>query len=156
MPFKATFDTRKISLGSTSNKQLKLPLVSSQFTPIKVEWGDGIIEDITIYNDPRLTHTYQKEGEYSVIITGSSFGLGFSNSGDRLKLLSIEDWGGLQLMIAGFQGCENLNLNRVIGTPENKIKNLISVFKGCRSLTQISSINTVSYTHLTLPTNREV
>lgn len=140
-PFSSIWDTTKISAGSSNERQVKLPVVSSYFQSMTVDWGDGTVDNILTYNDSKLLHTYEKAGVYEITITGKSFGLSFNNGGDKLKIQSFNSWGGLELMIGGFHGCNNLNLSKVEGVPDNKIRNLKGLFTDCTSLSTINNIH---------------
>lgn len=131
-PFKATFDTRATSEGSSQDDQIRLPIVSSEFKPFSIDWGDGSpLQSITTYDAKELTHTYRVKGEYEITIIGSSFGLSFAGKGDRNKIKNLINWGSLRLMISGFQGCENLILENVEDVPSGELKNLRGLFIGC-------------------------
>lgn len=139
-PLVTLWDTTNISEGSTQENQIKLPITSALFTPFTVEWGDGTSDNILSYNDIKLTHTYDSAGLYEVVITGDSLGFSFAGGGDRLKILEISDWGGLQLMINGFQGCEHIDLTKTTGSPKN-LRNLRSVFRGCSNISYINDLD---------------
>lgn len=140
-PFSSTWDTRNISFGSSNENQVKLPITSANFKQIVVDWGDGKVDKVSTYNDPNLLHTYSKSGVYTISIEGLSFGFAFGNSGDKHKLLSFTDWGGLQLFIGAFHGCENLELSGVTSAPENKINNLRTSFSDCTALKSINNVH---------------
>lgn len=140
-PFTSKWDTRNTSKGSSNENQIRLPIVSSLFKPFTVDWGDGSQDSISRYDAPELLHTYQKSGVYIISLSGESFGFGFSGVGDRLKILSLSDWGGYNIFISGFQGCENLTLEDVTGVPENEIISMRSLFKECTSIERINGIS---------------
>src|SRR5690606_32306956 len=60
-----------------------------------------------------ITHDYGTPGIYTVAIRGDFPKIRFENSGDRQKILSIEQWGDIAWtsMWKSFQGCSNLELN---------------------------------------------
>jgi surface protein len=107
--FEFTINTANLSTGSTANNQFKLPLTTSTGLNCKVSWGDGTTSDITSHTAPAVTHTYPSIGTYTIKITGSLLGWQFNNGGDRLKMLNVSQWSGLNISTnRGFFGCTNL------------------------------------------------
>jgi surface protein len=108
-PFRFTINTNNTSSGSTASNQFKLPLVSSLPLDAKVSWGDGTSNTITTWNQAEVTHTYATAGVYDIKITGDLSGWQFAGGGDRLKMLNVSQWAGLNISVAqGFRGCGNL------------------------------------------------
>jgi surface protein len=91
--FRATFKTDNLSTGSSTNVQVKLPLINGGTYNMKVYWGDGSSDLITAYNQAAVTHTYGAIGSYDVSIAGTCRGFKFNATGDRLKILNIKAWG---------------------------------------------------------------
>ena len=147
--FVSTWDTTKISTGSSGNNQIKLPLpnLSGSIYKFTVDWGDNTSNIITSYNQAEITHTYTIEGLYTLKITGVCVGFGFNNQEDKLKLKNISSWGCLQFITSQsfgtFYGCSNLVLSTVTDTPDlSKTNNqLTSLFRGCSSLADINNSN---------------
>ncbi len=107
--FEFTINTANLSTGSTTDTQFKLPLTTSTGLDCLVEWGDGSSDIITNHLAPEVTHTYASSGVYTVKITGSLLGWQFNNTGDRLKMLDVIKWSGLNISTDnGFYGCTNL------------------------------------------------
>jgi surface protein len=108
--FLSHWDTTKTSTGSSNSDQIHLPLVSSGTYDFVVQWGDGNNDHITVWNQAETTHTYASGGAYDLIITGTCTGWRFNNTGDRLKILNISQWGTFKFGNTGayFYGCENL------------------------------------------------
>jgi surface protein len=112
------WDTTKTSVGSSTDHQIKIPVENGGTYDCVVFWGDGSSDSITTWNDVAWTHTYANTGIYRIKIKGQFEGFRFNNTGDRLKLLSIEN-GGKFFKLGDnngyFNGCENLtktdNLN---------------------------------------------
>ena len=104
--FKITIDTTKV--GSSSNTFV-LPLQNGA-TSMTVFWGDGNNDVITAYNQAELTHVYSASGTYQVTLSGSFSGIKFNNTGDKLKLSSIDNWGTnvWGSMNRAFFGCSNM------------------------------------------------
>lgn len=160
MDFISTWKTDNISTGSTDTNQIKLPLSVNGVYNFTVYWGDGTSNLITTYNQAETTHTYAAIGTYQIKIVGSIRGFTFSNTGDRLKILSIQNWGKLQFTTASttvgaFFGCANLTLTDVKDVPDlpgSHALCLESMLRGCTSLTTIKNLdkwNIINQTNMT-------
>ena len=122
---------------------MKLPLISDGNYNFIVDWGDGIHDHITIWNQPEVSHTYASEGVYTLKISGILFGWSFDNGGDRLKLLEIKQWGNLRLGNVGsyFYGCSNLNITTSDILDLTGTTTLYQAFKGCSTLDGVKGMN---------------
>ena len=109
--FNSTWNTTKISTGSTNDTSIKLPLEVGGTYDFTVWWGDGNSDYITVWDQANVTHNYSSSGEYDVVIDGTIHGFRFNNVGDRLKLLDISNWGNLRVGNNNgyFYGCANFN-----------------------------------------------
>lgn len=147
LPFISTWKTDNVSTGSSTASQVKLPLIYGGTYAFNVDWGDGTSSYITSYNQAETLHNYASSGTYTITITGTCKGWCFdiTTTGDRLKILSISSWGGLNLGTNQgryFYGCTNLNLSGVsdvlnlAGTTS-----LDNCFAFCTSLTTVNKIN---------------
>tara|TARA_R110000822_G_scaffold60588_6_gene150781 strand:+ start:1619 stop:2461 length:843 start_codon:yes stop_codon:yes gene_type:complete len=87
--FKMTVDTTQT--GSASDTFV-LPLHNGT-TSMTVSWGDGNSDVITAWNQAELTHVYASSGTYQVSCDGSFAGLKQVAASDRLKIMSIDNWG---------------------------------------------------------------
>lgn len=143
--FVSTWQTDNTSSGSSTTTQIKLPLISAGTYNMTVDWGDGNFDTITTWNQAQVTHTYSSIGTYQIKIKGICTGWQFNNTGDRLKILSVQQWGKLKLGTnqgSYFYGCANLNLSAV-----EDVLNLIGVtsfanaFSGATSLTTVNRMN---------------
>jgi surface protein len=141
--FISVWDTSRNSIGSSNVNQVKLPLASNGNYGFTVYWGDGKSDSISSYSDTAATHTYSTSGEYSLIITGTLKGFSFDNSGDRLKLIEIKQWGCLKLGDNGayFSGCENLTISASDALDRTETKVMKNAFHGCSSIAAIPSLN---------------
>ena len=72
-----------------------------------VDWGDSTSDTAQTANAP---HTYTASGTYTVTITGSFPRIYFNNSGDKDKIIEVNQWGTQQWtsMESAFYGCTNL------------------------------------------------
>ena len=108
----STWVTTNTSTGSSNSDQVKLPLDSAGTYDFTVYWGDGSNDTITTWDQSETTHTYASSGTYEVHITGTATGFRFNDTGDKLKITGISQWGDLNLGNAGyyFQGCSNFGI----------------------------------------------
>jgi len=158
VPFISTWKTDNTSTGSSNSNQVRLPLMPNGSYNFYVNWGDGTVSSIAAWNQPEATHTYAAIGTYTITITGYINGWSFAAispatgaTGDRLKLLTITQWGCLQfnsiitdpLVNAGaFYNCTNLTLLTVSDTPNfNGSPSTFNFFRGCTALTLINNVN---------------
>lgn len=144
LPFISTWRTTNTSVGSTALNQVKLPLISAGTYNFVVNWGDGNSDTITTWNQAQTTHTYTSSGDYTITITGNCRGWQFANTGDRLKILTISQWGILTFTVSNspntgaFQGCSNLNVTAT-DTPVFLSGGQQGFFRACASLVGNSS-----------------
>jgi hypothetical protein len=80
-----------------------------------------------------VTHTYETTGVKTVKIRGVFPGIKFNNLGDKLKILSIEQWGNSQLrsVDAAYYGCTNLVGNYTDVPNTTLCTNFQSMFRDC-------------------------
>ncbi|MEQ6121800.1 fibronectin type III domain-containing protein [Reichenbachiella sp. MALMAid0571] len=141
-PFISTWKTD--NAGTSGNTQIKLPLESSGTYNFSVDWGDGNSDVITAWNQTETTHTYATSGTYTVSIAGTINGWRFNNTGDKLKITNISQWGSLLLGNNGgyFYGCSNLDLTATDTLDTSSITNFSSAWNYCKSLTAFPLIDT--------------
>ena len=151
LPFISTWKTDNLSTGSSTDTQVKLPLVATGTYKFTVNWGDGNSDAITTWNQAQVTHTYAAIGTYTITITGFIKGWSFGpetpvppSTGDRLKLLTITQFGCLKFTDApfAFHGCYNLTLTGVTDIPNFRgITDAHGFFRLCNSITTIPNVN---------------
>lgn len=146
---RSTWDTTKTSVGSSNSDQIKLPLESTGTYNFEVFWGDGTSDVITAWDQAEVTHTYASSGVKKIEIKGQLEGFRFNNTGDRLKLISIEN-GGNEFRLGEngdyFSSCGNLT-SVCINTDEQL--NFSNMFKYCYLLTHVSRMNTENAVNFT-------
>lgn len=134
--FTFTVNTANTSTGSTAADHFKLPLFNGGVYDFNVDWGDGSNDDITAYNDAAADHAYASAGTYTVKITGTITGWKFNNTGDRLKILDVSEWGPLTISSnVAFYNCTNLTSSASDGPKlAAGITDIQHTFDGCVSL----------------------
>jgi uncharacterized delta-60 repeat protein len=131
------FTINTANSGSASDTFI-LPTTGSGYN-FTVEWGDNTSDS---YNGTpgNITHVYSTPGIKQINISGIFPRIYFNNAGDRMKIISIEQWGenNFSTMQNAFKGCGNL-----ISLPLDPIKGPIyndafrECFRLCISLTRI-------------------
>ena len=107
-------NTSQTGLGSSNNKQFQIPLTNNGNVNIRVDWGDGQVDFITSYDDPKKLHTYSDFGIYTISISGTLQGWRFGGTGDIFKMLELLSWGSGVFDINTdytFYGCANFIAN---------------------------------------------
>ncbi|WP_163411588.1 BspA family leucine-rich repeat surface protein, partial [Flavobacterium ajazii] len=107
-PFVTTWKTD--NAGSSNSTSITIP-TNNIYGPYNydVDWNnDGVFEQTGITGN--VTHDYGTAGTYTVAIRGTFPSIYINNTGDKLKLLEINQWGSgtWNSMDAAFYGCENM------------------------------------------------
>lgn len=138
-----TIDTENTGTGSSNSDQFQLPTVAATGVPFTVFWGDGSSDVITTWNQAETLHTYSSAGEYTVYIVADFINLAFQDSGDKLKHLTVEQWGNFKFSNGNpnpFFGCSNftdINASDIPGIPGST---LFRAFRDCSSLNNWGTI----------------
>lgn len=132
--FVFTIDT---SLGDGSS--FTLPLWSGFNYDMEVFWDDGSKSTITAYNDADITHSYAEHGIYQIRVRGTCEAWYFNNTGDKLKIISVDNWGktDFKALSGAFYGCSNLKTipyGPISGNLTDVINGFASTFQNCPNL----------------------
>jgi surface protein len=128
----------------TAGETITLPYEAAGTYSGTIDWGDSTTS-VNSYDN--RTHTYVGAGTYTISITGVTTGFRFNNTGSKLNIRTITNWGTLKLgnNNAYFQGCTNLTLSTVVGTLDfSGTTDLSNMFNSCSSLTTVNGINSWS------------
>ena len=112
--FKLTFDTSITDTWTSNNRQVRLELndgYPGYFDyDFSIDWGDDQFDN-NVTN--AITHTYLTPGIYTVTIIGTYPAHYYSYFSDRIKLISIDQWGTQQWksMEDAFYYCSNMEYN---------------------------------------------
>jgi len=139
--FRSSWKTDNTSTGSSSSTQIKIPVFNGGTYNCHIDWGDGSSSDITTWDDPSWTHTYSSSGTYNIVITGLSFvGFRFAATGDRLKILTVSEWGPFNPGNNGaiFTNAANLKVTATDSPYLDGVTTLQAFFVGCSSLDSIN------------------
>ena len=130
----------------SNNYTLTIPFFNTTGYNCTINWKDGsALSTITTYNDADRVHIYAIAGTYQVEFSGVVKGIYFNNSGNKLQLTKIIQWGnvGMTSTARAFYGCSNLS---DIGDFENLPVTSIGIyaFRNCTSLTSVTIPNSVT------------
>ena len=136
------------TISSTST--FTLPTNGSGYDAV-IDWGDGAIE--TLIGTPgNVTHTYSTSTVRTITISGIFPTIYFNNSGDKLKITDIIQWGDIvwEDFTNSFYGCSNLTV--VTATDLPILTNVTStsfMFYGCLNLVYNSTLNSWDVSNVT-------
>ena len=127
--------------GSSNSTSITIPayLDVAVHYDYQVDWnGDGDFNDAdeNIHYSGSATHDYGSAGTYTVKIKGIFPRIYFNNSGDKDKILSIEQWGtnAWTSMQLSFWGASNLIINANDMPDLSAVVDLSSMFYGASNL----------------------
>ncbi len=129
IPFITTWKTD--NNGISNDDQIIIPTIGGGYS-YDVNWGDG---NVSTGQTGDAIHSYASPGVYQVSITGEFPRIYFNNSGDKEKILSIDQWGNnvWSSMLNAFRGCNNL-LGNFIDTPNlSQVNNMSYMFYDAQS-----------------------
>ncbi|RLA08329.1 MAG: hypothetical protein DRQ51_02545, partial [Gammaproteobacteria bacterium] len=146
--FVASNDFTTYWYTTSASESITIPTTGGGYT-YDVDWGDTNT-DTGITGD--ATHTYASAGSYKVKISGTFPRIYFNNSGDKDKILSIENWGNItwSSMENAFYGCSNLVGNSQDAPDLSSVTNMAAMFKNASSFNQdisgwnVSNVNDMS------------
>jgi surface protein len=142
-PFVSTWQT------TTPGESITLPLVPGLNYNFTVNWGDGSANN-SYFAYTTATHTYATAGVYTVTINGLVEGWSFANTGSKLNIKSVLEFGdlGWKNLNSAFYGCTNLV--SFSGGVTTDVTNMSGMFRGTTSLTSlnVSSFNTTNVTNM--------
>jgi len=147
--FIITVDTTKTETGSSDSTSFVIPTTGSGYN-YTVNWGDGNTDTGVTGN---ATHDYGvgNGGEKTITISGSFPRIYFHATGDKKKILSVEQWGNISWtsMRDAFNGCSNLQIN---ATDVPNLENVTSMASMFASASSMNSSNLSSW-HVDSVTN---
>ncbi len=106
-PFITTWKTDNI--GSSDSTSITIPTYPTESYFYNVDWdNDGVFDTVGVTGD--ITHDFLIPGTYTIRISGNFPRIYFNNSGDKDKLLVINQWGTFPWTSfnRAFYGCSRL------------------------------------------------
>ncbi len=140
--FVTTWDTE--NTGTSASNQITIPGTGSGYS-YSIYWeslssstATGTIATSTAASQ---TITFPEPGEYKVAIKGTYPRIYFANGGDKLKILTVEQWGSnaWTSMSSAFYGCANLTVPATDAPNLSGVATMALMFAHAYSLNQ--SIN---------------
>jgi surface protein len=144
--FNFTIDTTK---AGSANDTFVLPLDGTSTYNFAIDWGDGNFEDVT--TNTNKTHVYSTSGTYQIKIHGVFPRLLFNNTGDKLKVMSLDQWGSIKWtsMASSFYGCSNMIATYSDQPDTSSVTNMSYMFRDCSLFNgSVSSFDTSSVTDM--------
>jgi surface protein len=125
--FKTTWQTL------SDNETILIPTQGPGYD-YQVIWGDGAFSYAVT---GEAFHEYENSGDHQIIISGDFPRIYFNNSGDKDKIILIDQWGTQQwvTMADAFDGCSNLDCAATDVPDLSGLTSLSSMFSGATSLT---------------------
>ena len=105
-----------------------------------VDWGDG---NFSANVTSSVQHTYASAGTYTIKISGIYPRIAFNNSGDKDKVLEIQNWGNIawSSFYQAFRGCSNLELTATDVPDLSLVTSLNAMFRDCIKMVGNTSMN---------------
>ncbi len=113
--------------GTSGANEITIPTAGGGYN-YSIDWGDGNT-DVGVTGS--ITHTYAVPGTYTVKISGTFPRIYFANTGDKEKILSIEQWGdgAWSNMFYAFFGTTNLVINATDVPDVSNVTDMHSMFR---------------------------
>ncbi len=127
-PFITTWKTN--NPGTSGSKSITIPTHPADTYLYDVDWNnDGTYDELGITGS--VTHTYGTAGTYTIRIRGAFPRIEFSNGGDRLKILSVNQWGDIVWggMANAFYGCANLHVTATDSPNLSMVNSMANLFR---------------------------
>ena len=119
--------------GTSASDQFTIPTTGGGYN-YDVDWGDTTTSTGVTGS---TTHTFPSAGNYVVKISGAFPRIYFSNGGDKLKLLEVQNWGNIVWASdsqRAFMGCSNMNITATDAPDLSNTTLTHSFLYGCISL----------------------
>ena len=138
------FSVKTDNAGTSTTNQFTIPTIGTDYL-YNIETSDG--QSIT-GRTGNTTITFSNAGTYDVFISGNFSRFNFANTGDRLKLTNLKNFGiyalGSNNQSDSFFGCSNMVISATdTGNFEN-VTIFSETFRNCSSIIKFPLINMIS------------
>jgi surface protein len=142
--FITTWDTEK---AGSATKTIVIPTSGAGYD-CYVDWGDGGAEENFTGTAPTISHVYAEPGIKTVKIRGTFPRIYFNNTGDKLKIQTIKNWGNStwNSFAYAYFGCANLTGTYTDIPNTSSCTNFTSTFAGCVKFNSPVLFNTANAT----------
>src|SRR5690606_16226956 len=135
--FVTTWNTN-VAGGVSGPTQISIPTTGGGYN-YDIQWtsvADATVSGSLTGQTGDVTITFPAAGIYKVSITGDFPRIYFNNAGDKVKILSVEQWGNIAWtsMAHAFHGASNLQVNAVDAPDLSGASSLTWMFAGATSL----------------------
>ena len=150
-PFITTWRTTNIATGSSNSTSITIPTTGTGYN-YDVDWNnDGVYEQTGITGS--VTHNFGGGGTRTIRIRGAFPRIFFASGPERLKLLTVVQWGDIAWtsMQYAFSGCSNLNVTATDVPNLSGVTDMSFMFDACSSLSGPANIgvwNTATVTNM--------
>ncbi len=149
-PFLTTWQTD--NTGPSCNSCISIPTILSGYS-YDIDWeNDGVYDDFGITGN--ITHDYGTAGTYQVAIKGSFPRIFFPpNTADKLKILSVDQWGSIpwSSMNNAFNNCDNLHILATDAPDLSIVTDMSGMFQFCDNMNEdISAWDVSNVTNMSL------
>jgi surface protein len=125
--------------GSSNNDQIRIPHANGVTYNFTLYWEDTTnpsVNGTETFTTPFFTVTFPDPGIYRVEITGDFPRIFFAGSGDRLKILSVEQWGDIEWssMENAFRRASNLEINATDAPDLSNVTSMARMFEDASSV----------------------
>ncbi len=136
--------------AGSATKTIVIPTTGAGYSAF-INWGDGSAEEAVTGTPGNITHLYSTVGVKTITIRGTFPRIYFNNGGDKLKLISINNWGNISWssMAGAFYGCVNLKGKYVDYPTTTAMTSMANMFDGCTVFNSPVNFNTALVTVMT-------
>ncbi|NQY31395.1 MAG: DUF285 domain-containing protein, partial [Flavobacteriaceae bacterium] len=136
--------------GPSNSTSITIPTYSGETYNYDVDWdNDGTFDEFGLTGD--VTHDFGASGTYTIRIQGTFPRIYFNITGDRSKIISIDQWGtgSWTSMGSAFHGANNLVSNAIDAPDLSGVTDMSYMFARANAFNEdISSWNTASVTDM--------
>jgi len=118
--------------AGSATKTIVIPTTGAGYDAY-IDWGDGSAEENAVGTPGNITHVYAITGIKTVKIRGLFPRIYFNNAGDKLKILTIAQWGNIvwSSMALAFYGCANLTGTYTDVADTSAVTEMSNMFRSC-------------------------